>query len=106
MGAGSSAIGQTQFDCEITVRRTRYVSPDAGWAVLEASDEDGDELVLVGPLGHLEPRERARVRGRWVEDSRYGPQVKVAQAIPLPPADVESLTFYLKRIKHVGVKRA
>jgi exodeoxyribonuclease V alpha subunit len=60
----------------------------------------------VGPLGHLEPRERARVSGSWVDDSRYGLQVKVAQAIPLPPVDDEALAIYLQRVKHVGVKRA
>ena len=94
------------FDSEVTVRRTRYVSDETGWAVVEAEADDGDEIVLVGPLSHLEQRERAHVLGTWVDDSRYGPQVKVTQATPLPPADAESVILYLKRIKHVGVKRA
>jgi exodeoxyribonuclease V alpha subunit len=93
-------------DCQVTVQRIRYVSPDAGWAVIEAASEQGEELVLVGPLGHLEPRERVEIQGTWVDDSRYGPQVKVTQATPLAPTDPESLILYLKRIKHVGVKRA
>jgi exodeoxyribonuclease V alpha subunit len=94
------------FDAEVTVRRMRYLSPDSGWAVVDAAAEDGEELVLVGPVGHLEQRERARVVGTWVDDSRYGPQVKVSQAIPLAPADAESVALYLRRVKHVGVKRA
>ncbi len=94
------------FDSEVTVRRTRYLSPDAGWAVVDAADDDGEDLVLVGPIGHLEQRDRAHVLGSWVDDSRYGPQVKVTQAIPLSPVDAESLVLYLKRVKHVGVKRA
>ena len=44
--------------------------------------------------------------GTWVDDSRYGKQVKVSEARPLPPTDVESVTTYLRRIKHVGGKRA
>jgi len=94
------------FDAEVTVRRSRYLSPDAGWGVLDAADDDGEEVVLVGPVGHLEQRERARVIGKWVEDSRYGLQVQVSQAIPVTPTDVESVALYLKRVKHVGARRA
>jgi len=94
------------FDSEVTVRRTRYVSDETGWAVVESFGDDGEEIILVGPLSHLEQRERAHVLGTWVDDSRYGPQVKVTQATPLPPADAESVSFYLKRVKHVGAKRA
>jgi exodeoxyribonuclease V alpha subunit len=94
------------FDAEVTVQRARYVSPDSGWAVLDVCDDDGEEIVLVGPLGHLEPRERARVVGKWVDDPRYGPQVKVTLAAPLAPHDAEAVSSYLKRVKHVGAKRA
>jgi exodeoxyribonuclease V alpha subunit len=62
--------------------------------------------VLVGPLTHLEARDRTRVVGTWVDDSRYGPQVKVTEAHPLPPSDAESLAALLMRVKHVGPKRA
>jgi len=104
MTAAETSLGA--FDAEVTVRRTRYVSEDTGWAVVEAQDPDGDEIILVGPLSHLEERERAHVLGSWVDDSRYGPQVKVSQATPLPPADAESVILYLRRVKHLGVKRA
>ncbi|MBV9464992.1 MAG: AAA family ATPase [Solirubrobacterales bacterium] len=94
------------YDAEVTVRRTRYVSEATGWAVLDAAGDDGTPVVLVGPLVHLEARERARVLGTWVTDSRYGPQVKVAEARPLPPQDEEALIAYLCRVKHIGTKRA
>ena len=61
---------------------------------------------MVGPLSHLEERERVRVIGRVVVDSRYGEQVKVSEALPLPPSDVEALGSYLRRVRHVGPKRA
>ena len=95
-----------EFDGEVTVRRTRFVSEQTGWAVLDATDEDGDQIVLVGPLVHLEERERARVIGTWVDDNRYGLQVKVSEARPLPPSNAEALVTYLRRVKHVGSKRA
>ncbi len=96
----------TTFDAPVTVRRTRFLSEATGWAVVEAVAEDGKPLVLVGPLGHLEERERAHVLGAWETDARYGPQVKVAQARPLPPADADALRALLVRVRHVGTKRA
>jgi exodeoxyribonuclease V alpha subunit len=96
----------SSFDAEITVRRTRFAKEETGWAVVEAVEDDGNPLVLVGPLIHLEERERAHVIGTWVDDMRFGPQVKVTEARPLPPSDVGSLTTLLVRVKHVGPKRA
>ncbi len=96
------------FDADVTVRRTRFASADSGWAVVEATEDDGTPIVLVGPLVHLEDGERAHVVGTSVQDSRYGPQVKVSEATPLPPTDADAPTAiaYLLRVKHVGVKRA
>jgi exodeoxyribonuclease V alpha subunit len=94
------------FDSQVTIRRRRYASENSGWAVIEAAGDDGAPIVLVGPLIHLEERERAHVVGTWVDDSRYGLQVKVSEARPLPPTDLESVTVYLRRVKHVGAKRA
>ncbi len=93
------------FDAEVTIRRTRFASRESGFAVLDA-DADGEAVVLVGPLVHLEERERVRVIGRWVQDSRYGDQVKVSEAVPLPPSDAATLVAYLRRVRHVGPKRA
>jgi exodeoxyribonuclease V alpha subunit len=98
----------SEFEAEVTVRRTRFVSEETGWAVVEAAAADGTPLVLVGPLVHLEDQERARVVGTWVQDRRYGPQVKVSEATPIGPTDADGpvAIAYLVRVKHVGVKRA
>jgi exodeoxyribonuclease V alpha subunit len=97
--------GVSAFDAEVTIRRRRFASEESGFAVIDA-EANGEEVVLVGPLIHLEERERARVIGRWVTDSRYGEQVKVSEAMPLPPSDAATLRAYLRRVKHVGPKRA
>ena len=94
------------FDADVTVRRKRFAQQATGFAVLEAVADDGKQLVLVGPLVHLDERERAHVLGTWVHDGRYGPQVKVSEARPLPPADEDSLRVLLRRVRHVGDKRA
>jgi exodeoxyribonuclease V alpha subunit len=99
-------MSTTGFDERITVRRRRFAQENTGFAVLEAVADDGKPLVLVGPLVHLEERERAHVLGTWVNDTRYGPQVRVSEAHPLGPADADSLRALLVRVRHVGAKRA
>src|SRR5438067_65969 len=99
-------MDETAFEGEVTVRYVRYANEATGWAVLDVATSDGSPLALVGPLVHLEERERARIVGTWVDDSRYGRQINVTQASPLPPQDPELLVGYLRRVKHVGAKRA
>src|SRR5579859_7932211 len=94
------------FDGVVTVRHVRYRNEATGWAVLDAAAADGTSVALVGPLVHLEQGERAEVAGTWVDDSRYGLQVKVLQAHPLAPEDPDALIAYLRRVKHVGATRA
>ena len=94
------------FDDEISAERFRYRDEEAGWAVLQGTSSDGDEITLVGPLSHLRPGERAHVLGTWVEDPRYGMQVKVTQAEPLDPGDAESLALFLRSVRHIGPRRA
>jgi exodeoxyribonuclease V alpha subunit len=94
------------FDQVVTIRRQRFANADNGFAVVDADGDDGGEVVLVGTLSHLEARERVRVKGTLVIDSRYGEQIKVAEAHPLPPSDGKALIAYLRRVKHIGQKRA
>ncbi len=94
----------TAFESEVVIRRRRFASEETGFGVLDA-DWDDDEIVLVGTIAHLEPRERARVRGVWKEDHRYGLQVHVSLAEPVAPSGA-ALTAYLRRVKHVGAARA
>lgn len=93
------------FAAEVVVRGQRFANEESGFAVLDC-EADGSHVVLVGPLAHLEQRERATVTGTWVRDPRYGPQVKVREAHPLAPADEDALIAYLRRVRHVGPRRA
>src|SRR3954463_3201612 len=93
------------FTEDVTVRRQRYVSTETGFAVLDCT-AGGDVGVLVGPLAPLEERERARVAGEWVDDPRYGPQVRVRSAAPLAPSDEEALLAYLRRVRPRRGRRA
>ena len=94
-----------EFAGEVLVRNRRFANEDSGFAVLDG-EWDGERIVLVGPLVHLELGERAAVAGSWTVDPRYGPQVRVREAHPAPPADEEALAAYLRRVRHVGPRRA
>jgi exodeoxyribonuclease V alpha subunit len=95
----------TAFTDEVIVRRLRFTSEDSGFAVIDA-ERSGDDVVLVGTLAHLEERERVRIEGTWHDDRRFGMQVKVRVAEPVPPTGEEALIAYLKRVKHIGAGRA
>lgn len=93
------------FAAEVVVRGQRFANEDSGFAVLDGT-ADGQHVVLVGPIAHLEASERVAVTGAWVRDPRYGPQVKVREAHPLTPTDEGALVAYLRRVRHVGPRRA
>src|SRR5215212_1001881 len=95
----------TEFADEVTIRRIRFAAPDNSFAVVEA-DRDGDEVTLVGPVAHLEERERVQVAGTWQDDKRFGMQVRVRSAQPLAPSGADAVLAYLRRVKHVGPGRA
>ncbi len=95
----------TRFEDEVVVDRVRFVAPDTGFGVVEA-DRDGDEIVLVGLIGHLERGERVAVTGVWQDDRRFGMQVKVAQAQPQGPTGAKGVILYLERVKGIGPTRA
>jgi exodeoxyribonuclease V alpha subunit len=95
----------TPFEGEVLIRRRRWSSEESGFAVIDA-DRDGDDVVLVGTIAHLEERERVRIAGTWQDDRRFGMQVKVATAEPLAPAGDAALLAYLERVKHIGPGRA
>ena len=93
------------FTDEVVVRRLRFAAEDTGFAVVDA-DREGDDVVLVGTLAHLEERERVRIEGVWADDKRFGLQVKVRVAESVPPSGDEALIAYLRRVKHIGMGRA
>jgi exodeoxyribonuclease V alpha subunit len=93
------------FVAEVVVRGQRFANHESGFAVLDG-EADGRHVVLVGPIAHLEERERAAVSGAWVRDPRYGPQVRVREAHPLAPGDAGAIVSYLRRVRHVGPRRA
>jgi exodeoxyribonuclease V alpha subunit len=95
----------TRFEDEVVIDRVRFAAADTGFGVVEA-DRDGDEVILVGLIGHLEAGERVAVTGTWQDDKRFGMQVRVDAAQPVAPSGPKAVILYLERVKHVGPTRA
>lgn len=98
------------FQGTVTVIDIRARSDDGLWAVLRAVDVHGEVLTLVGsPLGRFaEPGRRIDVQGRWQDHATYGRQLHVrrASAVLAEQAIDAEVVLLLKRIPHVGAKRA
>src|SRR3954465_5301531 len=95
----------TRFEDEVRIRRVRFAAADTGFAVVEG-ERDGDEVVLVGALAHLEPGERVAGTGTWPDDRRFGMQVRAERAEPFGPSGAKALITYLERVKGIGPTRA
>jgi exodeoxyribonuclease V alpha subunit len=95
----------TRFEDEVVVRRVRFAAEETGFGVVEA-DREGDEVILVGPVAHVETGERLRIAGTWQEDRRFGLQVRVDAAEALAPSGTRAVMAYLERVKGIGPGRA
>ncbi len=94
------------FDGPVEVSRVIFAAEDDGYAVIEVRDESGDEIIVTGPVAHLNPGERSRLVGRWKHHPKFGPQVLADTAFPLDPADRAGQVAYLSTLRHIGPVRA
>jgi len=92
------------IDAEVLAVRWR--SGDGGFAVVAALAEDGEEIVLTGPLGHLVEGDSVAVAGRWREHPRFGRQLECDEVRVAPPASEDALLGLLASVKHVGPRGA
>jgi exodeoxyribonuclease V alpha subunit len=83
----------------------RWRADDGGFAVLAAMGDDGEELVLTGPIAHLNEGDTVEVQGAWREHPRFGRQLHVEHLKEAPPTEA-SLLALLASVKHVGPRGA
>ena len=94
------------FDGPVEIRRVIFMAEDDGYAVIEVRDESGEDFTAIGTIAHLQPGERARITGEWTHHARFGPQLKIATALPLDPVGREGQIAYLATLDHIGPVRA
>ncbi len=61
-----------------TLARIVYRHPDSGFTVARVHTTDGGEATVVGELWGIPEGTPLRLRGQWVDDRRFGRQLKVA----------------------------
>jgi len=89
---------------ELTVQVTgvRWSVPDGDFAVLDAVSDDGEDVVVVGPLGHVHEGESIEVGGGWKRHPRHGWQFQATRARVQEPVGKHAVRAYLETIKHIG----
>ncbi len=84
------------------VMAVRWALPDGDFAVLDAVSDEGEPVVLVGALAHVNQGESLAVGGGWRRHPRHGWQFSVTRARILEPVSEHAVASYLESIKHVG----
>src|SRR5436309_909399 len=87
---------------ELTAEVTgvRWSVPDGDFAVLDALSGDGEEVVLVGPMGHVHEGESVVVTGGWRRHAKHGWQFQVSHVRVEEPVGRHAVRAYLETIKH------
>ena len=91
------AADDAQFDqVEGVVERIVYENPDTGFFVARLHEEGRPEPVtFVGNLMAVSPGETIRLWGHWIEDKKWGRQLRVSKYETLMPATVAGIEKYL-----------
>jgi len=92
--------GQTDLEplvtVEGTVERIVYENPDNGFVVARLAAGNGrPQVTFVGEMLAVTPGETVRLTGRWVEDKRFGRQLRTASFQTLLPTSLEGIRRYL-----------
>lgn len=98
------------------VERITYFNPENGYSVVkltpdqsypDAEARDGT-ITVVGIMPEIAPGERLEISGQWVNDSRYGKQLKASTVMPSIPDDADGLVAYLSSgiVKGIGPSTA
>ena len=81
---------------EGTVERIVFENADTGFVVGRLQQDNNPELVtFVGSLLTVNPGETARITGRWIDDKKFGRQIKVEQYESILPSSIDGIERYL-----------
>ena len=83
-----------------TLERVVFHNEENGYTVFRVRPEGKDEVDLVTVVGHMgSPQAGAslRIKGRWVNNARFGRQVQMDSFESLLPATAEGIKLYPAR---------
>ena len=87
-----------------TVDSVIYKNEENGYTVLRMTDENGEQLTVVGTFPYAACGESMLISGQWMNHPTHGRQFKAAFAQRLMPSDEHSIYEYLAggAVKGVG----
>jgi exodeoxyribonuclease V alpha subunit len=81
---------------EGTVERIVFENADTGFVVGRLQQEGNPDLItFVGSLLTVSPGETARISGRWIDDKKFGRQIKVENYESILPSSIDGIEKYL-----------
>jgi exodeoxyribonuclease V alpha subunit len=92
--AAAHAQGETTLDG--VLERVAFVNEENAWSVVKlAVAGHRGPVTAVGNLLGVQPGENLSLRGKWIDDKRFGEQFQVASFRTVVPATVEGIERYL-----------
>jgi exodeoxyribonuclease V alpha subunit len=102
-GDGGSSAGAVLV---VEVSRVRFATPDGGFAVLDAVTDDGEPVVVCGPVAHVHAGDAMEVDGEWREHPRHGRQFQAARVRIAQPTTEAALLALVGSVRHIGATGA
>ena len=93
-------------ELSVEVMAVRWRLPDGDFAVLAGVTDDGEEVVVTGPLAHVHEGETIGVGGGWRRHAKHGWQFHAERVTIAEPVSEAALIAYLASVKHVGPRGA
>lgn len=79
------------------LRRVRFSSADGTFSVCDfVVPSRVMPITMVGDVMSAQPGESVEVTGRWIDDARFGRQLKIVRIQAIPPITEEGIERYLK----------
>ena len=79
-----------------TLERVVFHNEDNGWTVLRMKVQGkADPVTVIGPMSAPQPGIGLAVTGQWINDARFGRQLKMDSYEALLPATLEGIRHYL-----------
>ena len=94
---------------EGTVDRIKFINEESDWTVAQLRILGGNATItIVGSIPGLQVGENLRIRGRWVQNAKFGRQFEVEQFETVTPSTELGIRRYLGSgmIKGIGPKMA
>ncbi len=78
------------------IDRVTFFNPENGYSVIKLKVKDhSDRVTIVGELGALSEGEYVQCRGEWINDRKYGKQLKVSAIEVILPDTLAGIERYL-----------